>query len=295
MSEGPASIQFNFDMRCDGLEIISGTEIANEIKNRLKQKNEAEAIQPCLAMVLVGDNRDSLLYVGLKKKALEVSGARGEFVQFPATVSLDEIKKVIERLNADAAVNGILVQLPLPGLLAEYEEEVLAAIDPHKDVDGFTPVNRGSLVGDHPGFISCAALACMEAVERVIADLKNKKVLLIGESFDVIKPLALMFIAKKCQVTVIPDFDKKLILNADVIVIEKGSPWVLRGEHLKAGTVVIDAGFYWHDGRTFGNVDIASTKECEGYLLPVPGGMGPLLIAKLMQNLNFAVRRDINE
>lgn len=277
------------------MEIINGTEIANEIKTRLKERNQAEGIQPCLAMVLVGDDRDSLVYVGLKKKALEASGGRGEVIQLPAEVRLQELIKVIEELNADSAVDGILVQLPLPGELNKYQEEVLAAIIPDKDVDGFCPANRGLLVGEHTGFISCAALACMDAVERVAGKLNDKKVLLIGDSFDVIKPLALLFMNKKCPVTVIPDFHKEVLKNFDIIIIEKGSAHVLKGEYLKEGTVVIDAGFYWYHNHMCGNVDNSSTDNTKGYLLPVPGGMGPLLIAKLMENVSTAARRKPNE
>lgn len=278
------------------MEIISGTVIANEIKSSLKEKNQAGGIQPCLAMVLVGDDRDSLVYVGLKQKALEASGGRGELIQLPAAVSLDELIKVVEKLNADSAIDGILVQLPLPGELNDHQEEVLAAIAPAKDVDGFCPVNRGLLVGEHPGFISCAALACMDAVKRVAGTVLNdKKVLLIGDSFDVIKPLALMFMNEKCRVTLIPDFDPEVLKSFDIIVIEKGAAQVLKGEYLKDGAVVIDAGFYWYQDHMCGNVENASTKAVNGYLLPVPGGMGPLLIAKLMENVNLAARRGNHE
>lgn len=277
------------------MEIISGTAIANEIKNNLKERNRAEGLEPCLAMVLVGDDRDSLVYVGLKQKALEVSGCKGEIVQLPAEVSLEELLKVIEGLNADLAVDGILVQLPLPGALNQHQEEVLAAIAPSKDVDGFCPANRGLLVGDHPGFISCAALACMDAAERAGGRLNGKKVLLIGDSFDVIKPLVLMFMNKKCPVTVLPDFNKEVVQEFDIIIIEKGSAHILKGEYLKEGTVVIDAGFYWYHDHMCGNVDNASTHGTKGYLLPVPGGMGPLLIAKLMENVSTAARRKCDE
>lgn len=277
------------------MEIISGTAIADEIKQKLKEQNQAESRQPCLAMVIVGDNHDSLVYVGLKQKALEASGGKGEIIHLPEETGPGELIKVIEQLNTNPAVNGILVQLPLPGQLALHQDEVLAAIDPDKDVDGFTPANCGRLAGDQPHFVSCAALACMEVVERTAADLKDKKILLIGDSFDVIKPLVLMFMARKCQVTVVPALDKELLPASDIIIIEKGKPLVLKGEHLKDGALVIDAGFYWYHDRMCGNVDINSTKDCRGFLLPVPGGMGPLLIAKLMENLNQAARRSVHE
>lgn len=273
------------------MEIINGTAIANEIKNNLKERNRAEGIEPCLAMVLVGDDRDSVVYVGLKQKALEVSGCKGELIQLPAAVSLEELIKVIQKLNDDSAIDGILVQLPLPGELDKHQEVVLAAIAPAKDVDGFCPVNRGLLVGDDPGFISCAALACMDAAERAAGKLNNKQVLLIGDSFDVIKPLALMFMNKKCLVTVLPDFNKEILKEFDIIIIEKGSAHILKGEYLKEGTVVIDAGFYWYHDHMCGNVDNTSTQGTKGYLLPVPGGIGPLLIAKLTENVSAAARR----
>jgi methylenetetrahydrofolate dehydrogenase (NADP+)/methenyltetrahydrofolate cyclohydrolase len=271
------------------MNIINGTKLANEIKHKLKEQNEAEGIKPCLAMVLVGDNRDSVLYVGLKQKALQASGGSGEIIKLPADISLGELINQIETLNADESVDGILVQLPLPDHLASHQEEILGAIAAGKDVDGFSPANRGLLMGDHPAFISCAALACMDAIERVVKPA-GKNVLLIGDSFDVIKPLALMLIDKKCRVTVTSDFSPQSAPAYDVIVIEQGGPQVLKGECLKSEAVVIDAGFYWYNDRTCGNVDIDSTADCSGYLLPVPGGMGPLLIAKLMENLNQAAR-----
>jgi methylenetetrahydrofolate dehydrogenase (NADP+)/methenyltetrahydrofolate cyclohydrolase len=277
------------------MEFINGTAIANEIKHSLKERNQAEGIEPCLAKVLVGDDRDSLVYVGLKNKALEASGCRGEVIQLSAAVSLEELIKVIQKLNADSAIDGILVQLPLPGELDKCQEEVLAAIAPAKDVDGFNPANRGLLMGEHPGFISCAALACMDAAQRVAGRLDDKKVLLIGDSFDVIKPLTLMFIDKKCRVTVTPDFDKEILKAFDIIVIEKGSAQVLKGEYLKDGAIVLDCGFYWYHDRMCGNVDNDSTNSFKGYLLPVPGGMGPLLIAKLMENVGLAARKKNHE
>lgn len=166
-----------------------------------------------------------------------------------------------------------------------YQDEFLNAIDPAKDVDGFHPANMGRLLTKNPGFISCAALACMDVCKRNADKLAGKKVLLVGESFDLIKPLALMFMEEGCQVTVAPAYKASDMADADIAVIEKGSPRVVKAESIKAGALIIDAGFYYEETGLYGNVDKEAVSGAEGSLLPVPGGMGPILIAKLLENL----------
>jgi methylenetetrahydrofolate dehydrogenase (NADP+)/methenyltetrahydrofolate cyclohydrolase len=273
------------------LEIINGKAIADEINKGLKDSNNQAGITPCLAIINIGDAKDNLLYIGLKKKAVDSIGGQTRIYQLPGDLKREALLEKIYQLNQDREVDGILLQLPLPASLEPYREEFLGAIVPHKDVDGFSPSNRGGLMGGQPQFISCAALACMDICKRYVKPLKSKKVLLAGNSFDIIEPLALMFIKEECRVTIIPQYYPEAMENIDIAVIEHGSPLGVRAQFIKAGALIIDAGFYWHQDRMCGNVDKNAVSSVEGYLLPVPGGMGPLLIAQLMVNLSHAAQR----
>ncbi|MGI5921977.1 MAG: bifunctional 5,10-methylenetetrahydrofolate dehydrogenase/5,10-methenyltetrahydrofolate cyclohydrolase [Syntrophomonadaceae bacterium] len=273
------------------MQIVNGTQIAGEIKDKLKKQNHDAGISPCLAIILVGDSEESSLYVGLKQKASVAIGGKTEIIKLPGEITREDLLAQINDLNNNSGIDGILVQLPLPGGLSEYQDEVLQAIKPSKDVDGFNPRNRGLLMGGEPDFISCAALACMDIIDRTLPELKGLKATLVGNSFDVIQPLSIILNRKSCIVTVIPDYDPKYAQDSDIVVIEKGSPLVARGEDFKDGALIIDAGFHWHNNKTCGNVDRDSVEQVSGWLLPVPGGMGPILIAKLMENLCLAARR----
>lgn len=273
------------------MQIINGTEIAKEIKYQLKAQNLEKGISPCLAIILVGDDKESMVYVGLKEKAVAAVGGKCEFINLPGEITREELLDQISALNNDPGVDGILVQLPLPESLNDYRDEVLQAIKPGKDVDGFNPRNRGLLMGGKPDFISCAVLACMDIINRTFPQLVGRKVTLIGNSFDVIQPLSIILNRKSCIVTVALEYAGKYVKDSDIVVVENGSPLVAKGEDFKDGALVIDAGFHWHDNHTCGNVDRDSAESANGWLLPVPGGMGPMLIAKLMENLCTAAHR----
>ncbi|MEN6326237.1 MAG: bifunctional 5,10-methylenetetrahydrofolate dehydrogenase/5,10-methenyltetrahydrofolate cyclohydrolase [Syntrophomonas sp.] len=270
------------------MKIISGSEISQEIQNNLRESNEKNGLKPCLAIIIVGDNKEDLIYVGLKNKAAALIGGQARIIQLAKDVDKKELLNHIYQLNDDNEVDGILLQLPLPAHLEKDREEILAAIHPAKDVDGFCPANRGLLSGDSPGFISCAALAAMEVIERCHPDLTGKKALLIGDSFDLIIPLAVILIKKGCQITVSPNYAAELMRARDIVVIEKGGAGIAQGEDIDAGSVIIDAGFYWDNNRVCGNVNRDQVGNQDFSLLPVPGGIGPLLIAKLMSNLTRA-------
>lgn len=270
------------------VKIISGTEISREIQNSLRESNEKNGLKPCLAIIIVGDNKEDLIYVGLKNKAVASIGGQARLIQLAKEVGKGELLNNIHMLNDDEEVDGILLQLPLPSHLEKDREEILAAIHPAKDVDGFCPANRGLLSGDNPGFVSCAALAAMEVIERCHPGLAGKNALLIGDSFDLIIPLAVMLLKKGCRVTVSPDYTADLMQDRDIAVIEKGRAGMVRGADVDAGTVVIDAGFYWENNKVCGNVNREPEGDFDFFLLPVPGGIGPLLIAKLMSNLTQA-------
>ncbi|MDD3364473.1 MAG: bifunctional 5,10-methylenetetrahydrofolate dehydrogenase/5,10-methenyltetrahydrofolate cyclohydrolase [Syntrophomonas sp.] len=273
------------------MEVISGKAIADEIKAGLKESNAQAGICPCLALIDVGDNQENSLYIGLKKKAIDAIGGNARIIKLSEDTKREDLLEEIKNLNQDKEVNGILLQLPIPETLEPFREEFLEAIAPNKDVDGFGPNNRGRLMGGEPSFISCAALACMDICHRYMSPLAKKKVLLVGDSFDVIQPLALMFMEELCEVTIIPQYYPDAMDDIDIAIVEKGTPLMVKNQSVKAGGLLIDAGFHWFQDRTVGNVDRDSVAGVEGYLLPVPGGMGPLLIAHLMRNLSQAARK----
>lgn len=271
------------------MEIINGTNIAVEIRNQLKVKNEQRNVCPNLAIFLVGDDKESMVYVGLKDKAAATIAGRTTLFHLPADIQKEELLQKIQEANADHEIHGIILQLPLPDHLKPYQDDFLSAIQPDKDVDGFNPINRGKLMGGQAIFISCAAMACMEIVDRYQESLDGKKAVLFGDSFDVIQPLAILFMQRGCLVSIIPDYRAEYAGDADIMVVEKGAARVVKGDHLKKGMLLIDAGFFFDQRGVSGNVDKDSLTEAEGYLLPVPGGMGPLLIARLMENVSAAV------
>jgi methylenetetrahydrofolate dehydrogenase (NADP+)/methenyltetrahydrofolate cyclohydrolase len=288
--EGP-HVSFLVYERCGRMEIISGKAIADEIKARLKESNEQAGITPCLAVIDVGDNKENSLYINLKKNAIDAIGGSARITKLPEDVKREELLLHIKQLNQDKEVDGILLQLPLPEHLESFQEEFLEAIAPDKDVDGFCPRNRGRLMGSESAFISCAALACVDICYRFMSPLAGKKVLLVGDSFDVIQPLALMFMKELCELVIIPQYYPEAMKDIDIAIIEKGLPLGVKNEHVKAGVLLIDAGFHWYQERVCGNVDRDAVAGVGGYLLPVPGGMGPLLIAHLMENLCRAARK----
>lgn len=268
------------------MELISGSKIAEEIKSALKLKNQGTGMMPQLVVILVGDDEESMVYVGLKEKAALSISAKTSIRQLPAGISREELLAVIAEANHDAAVDGIIIQLPLPEHLSPYQDEFLEAIKTEKDVDGFNPINRGKLIGGQAEFVSCAALACMEVIQRYGSQGKNA--VLVGDSFDLILPLAIMLIKQDFNVSVIREYQAELVHTADLLVVEKGQAGIVKGQHLREGMLIIDAGFYWEKGKTLGNVDKDSLLDRSGCLLPVPGGLGPLLIAKLMENISQA-------
>lgn len=272
------------------MEIISGTQIAKEIREGLREDNEKDGIKPVLAIIVVGDRQENLVYVRLKEKAIASIGGETRMVLLPEDISKEALLKAIEELNQDKSVDGILLQLPISDELEKEKEEILAAIRLEKDVDGFTPANRGRLAGDGALFVSCAALACMDVIDRVHPQLIGKRIVLAGDSFDVIVPVAIMLLKRQCAVSIYPSYQDDLVNHADILVVEKGAPKVIKGSGIQGEPLIIDAGFYW-DSSSCGNVDNESVIGNAGYLLPVPGGLGPILIAKLCENVSMAARR----
>jgi methylenetetrahydrofolate dehydrogenase (NADP+)/methenyltetrahydrofolate cyclohydrolase len=270
------------------MQLISGTQMAAAIRQELCRQNGDQGVSPLLAVMLVGKQEDSCAYVKLKQKAAAEIGGQCRVVHLAEDISASQLLAEIATLNQDPQVDGIILQLPLPAHLQPRQDEFLQAIAPQKDVDGFNPVNRGLLIGGQPRFNSCAALAAMEVISRYLPELKGRNALLIGDSFDLILPLTTMLVKQGCEVRVIPEWDKEAAISADIVVAEKGAPQIIKKHHLGRVRLLIDAGWYWTSKGSRGNVDNEDVAVADGLLLPVPGGMGPLLIAELMYNLSRA-------
>lgn len=270
------------------MQLISGTQMAAQIKQQLCQENRDKGVRPTLAVILVGDQQDSHAYVRMKEKAASEIGGNCRVVKLAEDVTASQLKAAIDGLNKDHQTHGIILQLPLPKHIGALQDDFLQAINPAKDVDGFNPVNRGLLIGGQPRFTSCAALAAMEVISQSIPNINRRSALLIGDSFDLILPLTTMLVEQGCEVRVIPEWDKEGAISADIVVAEKGAPQIIKNHHLGQVRLLIDAGFYWTSDGSRGNVDNEDVATADGLLLPVPGGMGPLLIAELMYNLSRA-------
>ena len=269
------------------MNIIDGATAAKQIKQGLKEVNQSRRQTPGLAIIVVGENPDSLLYANLKEKAMQEIGGKAWKVLLPEVIAEAEILSVIYELNAQDNTHGIIVLLPLPPELQPKKDIFLSAIDPLKDVDGFHPQNRGLLIGGRPAFISCAARSAMDIIKDNVSPLSGKKILLAGDSFDLCMPLSILLGQHGCKVMILPDFEKEALDWCEVAVIENGYAGMIKKCKITGVELIIDAGFYYVNGRPAGNID-ASTIEFEGSLAPVPGGLGPILIAQLLKNVTEA-------
>jgi methylenetetrahydrofolate dehydrogenase (NADP+)/methenyltetrahydrofolate cyclohydrolase len=247
---------------------------------------------PGLAVVLVGEDPASAVYVRSKGKATREAGMQSFEHRLPDSVGQAELIALVDRLNADPAVDGILVQLPLPRHLDA--QEVLLRIDPDKDVDGFHPVNAGRLATGLPGFVPCTPLGCAMLLEDRLGDLSGLDAVVIGRSNIVGKPMAALLTARSCTVTLAHSRTRNLphyLAHADIVVAAVGIPDFVKGEWLKPGATVIDVGINRVDGSLRGDVDFESAMSVAGAITPVPGGVGPMTIACLLRNTLVAAHR----
>jgi len=254
---------------------------------------------PGLAVVLVGEDPASAVYVRSKGKATVEAGMQSIEHKLPVDTSEAELLALVDQLNSDPAVDGILVQLPLPPQIDA--NKVIIRIDPDKDVDGFNPVNAGRLAIGLPGFVPCTPLGCLKLLRGELGDLSGKNAVVIGRSNIVGKPVAMLLLAEHCTVTIAHSRTRNLpavVRQADIVVAAVGRPNMVKGDWLKLHATVIDVGINRiedEDGksRLVGDVDFASAREIAGAITPVPGGVGPMTIACLIRNtLVSAARRD---
>ncbi len=267
-------------------------QLRTEVANRtavLKQKG----ITPGLAVVLVGENPASQVYVRNKVKACQESGLHSVLEQHPATMTEAALLALVDTLNNDQSIHGILVQLPLPAHIDA--QKVIEAISPSKDVDGFHVSSAGALMVGRPGFWPCTPYGCMKMLESIGFDLKGKHAVVIGRSNIVGKPMALMLLQKNATVTVCHSATKDLkamTLQADVIVAAVGKINVLTADMVKPGAVVIDVGMNRNaEGKLCGDVDFAGVSQVASHITPVPGGVGPMTITMLLVNTLEAAER----
>ena len=279
--------------------ILSGKEYAAKIKEAAKREADSLGLCPGLAVVMVGDNPASAVYVRNKNKACEELGFHSVMEILPAEMSKDELLAVIERLNADAAIHGILVQLPLPAALSEVEQEVLNRISPDKDVDGFHPVNVGRLSTGQGALAPCTPAGCIKMLEYADIPMDGKHAVVIGRSNIVGKPMAQLLLAKNATVTICHSHTKNLAeitRQADILVAAIGKPRFVKADMVKPGATVIDVGINRIEPKKLvGDVDFEAVCEIAGAITPVPGGVGLLTVAMLMQNVVTAAKMQLGK
>ena len=270
-------------------QIIDGKQLAQKLRADWKLRADrlnALGISPGLAVVLVGDNPASQVYVRNKVKACREVGIRSEEHLLAGDIAVETVLALIDRLNADAAVHGILVQLPLPAQLAPAV--VIERISPDKDVDGLHVRNLGSLLSGHPRFVPCTPAGIMEMLKTTGIDLRGKEAVVVGRSNIVGKPVALLLMQAGATVTICHSQTRDLAHHtrrADVLVAAVGKPRAIGGEMIKPGAAVIDVGINRSpEGKLVGDVDYGAALQRAGWITPVPGGVGPMTIAMLLAN-----------
>ena len=271
-------------------ELIDGKKISTELKDEVKEKVaklKEQGIDVTLAVILVGNDPASTVYVGNKKKACEYTGIISKSYELPEETSEEDLLKLIDDLNNDADVNGILVQLPLPKHI--NEDKVIRRISPDKDVDGFHPESVGRLSIGVRGFVSCTPAGVIELLKRSNVELDGCNAVVVGRSNIVGKPMGMLLLRENATVTICHSHTKNLkdiCKNADVLVVAIGKPKFIDGSYIKEGATVIDVGIHRIDGtkKLCGDVDFESAEKIAGKITPVPGGVGPMTIAGLMNN-----------
>jgi len=271
-------------------KLIDGKALAKEVRAEVKQRADAFRAAhnrgPGLHVVLVGDDPASQVYVRNKEHAAAKAGIEGRVHRLPAQTSQADLLALIFELNGDDAIDGILVQLPLPDHL--HDRTIVDAIDPAKDVDGLHPFNAGLLVVGRKGLRPCTPSGCMRMLESIGCNPKGKRALVLGRSTLVGKPIALMLLEKHATVTIAHSRTQDLAeraREADILVAAVGFPHLVKGEWVKQGAIVIDVGINrLEDGTLTGDVDFEGAEKRASYITPVPGGVGPMTIAMLLSN-----------
>lgn len=266
--------------------LIDGKEIARQVKDECRERVQKEGLDVTLAVIQVGDDPASTVYVGNKKKACEYIGIRSVSYELPEETTEEELLEIVKNLNADDTVHGILVQLPLPKHIDE--DKVIQTISPKKDVDGFHPQSVGALSIGQPGFVSCTPAGIIQLLKRSEIELEGKECVIVGRSNIVGKPMALLMLRENATVTVCHSRTKNLkevTKRADILIVAIGKPKFITADYVKKGAVVIDVGIHRNENNKLcGDVDFESVEPLVSAITPVPGGVGPMTIAMLMNN-----------
>jgi methylenetetrahydrofolate dehydrogenase (NADP+)/methenyltetrahydrofolate cyclohydrolase len=278
--------------------IIDGKAISQEVRGEWKLRAEAlkaRGITPGLAVIIVGEDPASKVYVGNKIKACAELGIFSEHIELPGDTSEAVLLEQIAKLNADPKIHGFLVQLPVPKHIDS--NKVLLAISPNKDVDGFHPMNVGELVTGTPQFQPCTPFGVMKLLEKCGVAIEGKHAVIVGRSNIVGKPMALMLLQKNATVTICTSKTldlAKFTRDADILVVATGKPQMITGDMIKPGAAVIDVGINrLPNGKLVGDVDFDSAKEVAGWITPVPGGVGPMTITMLVASTVMAAERSV--
>lgn len=275
--------------------LLDGKAMADELRQDIAARAhelKAKGIVPGLAVILVGENAASQIYVRNKETACQQTGVYSVTLRLPEETTQQQLEAEIRRLNADEKIHGILVQLPLPAHL--NESAALAVIAPEKDVDGFHVMNAGRLMNGLDGVVACTPKGAMEMIRRTGVDLRGKSAVVVGRSNIVGKPMAMLLLREDCTVTLCHSRTAELAeytRRADVLVAAVGRPKFITADMVKEGAIVIDVGINRVDGRVVGDVDFDAVKDVAGWLTPVPGGVGRMTITMLLENTVEAAER----
>ncbi|MCI9536748.1 MAG: bifunctional methylenetetrahydrofolate dehydrogenase/methenyltetrahydrofolate cyclohydrolase FolD [Eubacterium sp.] len=265
---------------------IDGKAISQMVKDELRERVKKEKIEATLAVIQVGSDPASTVYVGNKKKACEYIGIRSLAFELPEETKEEELLDLVRELNDREDVDGILVQLPLPAHMDE--DKVIQTISPKKDVDGFHPQSVGALSIGQPGFVSCTPAGVIQLLKRSGVEIEGKECVIVGRSNIVGKPMALLMLRENATVTVCHSRTKDLkevTRRADILIVAIGKPGFITKEYVKEGAVVIDVGIHrGADNKLCGDVDFEGVEPVASAITPVPGGVGPMTIAMLMNN-----------
>lgn len=278
------------------MDILSGKELSQKIRQQLKESVQSEytklgRVVPTLAVLLVGNNPASEIYVKNKEKACAEVGLLSKTIRLPESATLKEIKAEIQTLNQDKAVSGILVQLPLPN--KQMEAEVVETICPNKDVDALTLINKGKLASNLAQIAPCTPSGIIDLLKEAGAEIVGKNVVVVGRSQLVGRPIATMLTNMDATVTICHSKTqnlKEVCKKADILIVAIGKPKFITAEYIKDGATVIDVGINRIDGKVVGDVDQFSTTNLSGIITPVPGGVGPMTITELIKNTIILAR-----
>ena len=276
--------------------IINGKEVSASIRKEIKEKTqqfiEKKGYAPGLAVIIVGEDPASQVYVNNKHKACLEVGFLSEVYRLPTETTMDELLSLVDRLNNDEKIHGILCQLPLPKHL--NEEQVILRINPNKDVDAFHPINTGKIMIGNNNFVPCTPAGVMKLIESTGTDICGKECVVVGRSNIVGKPQAMLLLQKNGTVTICHSKTrdlKEVTKRADILVVAVGIPNFITGDMIKEGAIVMDVGINrTKDGKLTGDVDFVSAEKVASYITPVPGGVGPMTITMLLENTLTAAK-----